>query len=206
MDYEKIELQQPIDEIQEEETPKQHYFVDLYYDVEDDNLTAFYKSFKDLDKGDKWVYSGCETILEFKPFAQSTFRNLGCRLQFKKRRKAHWQSIFESKKESRKKKITDFMETFMEDVIDSTSDLKVTENEINYDDSRPHLKAQGKNHISSARKTNWEILKDLGDIEDPVKKLDVNADIDAETKLNNPGLNKIAEAYLNGRKQRKSIS
>lgn len=206
MDYNKIELQEPIDEIQEDETPKQHYFVDLYYDIDDDNLTAFYKSFQGLDKGDKWEYSGCETTLKFKPFALSTFRNLGCCLQFKKRRKAHWKSIFDSKKESRKRKITDFMDTFTDDIMESTFDLKVTENEINYDDSRPHLKAQGKNHISSARKTNWEILKDLGDIEDPTKKLDVNADIDAEAKLNNPGLNKIAEAYLNGRKQRQSIS
>ena len=206
MDYKKIELQDPIDEIQEKETPKQHYFVDLYYDVDDDNLTQFYKSFEGLQKGDKWEYSGCETTLEFKPFAPSTFRNLGCCLQFKKRRKAHWKSIFDSKKESRKRKITDFMDTFTDDIMESTFDLKVTENEINYDDSRPHLKAQGKNHISSARKTNWEILKDLGDIEDPTKKLDVNADIDAEAKLNNPGLNKIAEAYLNGRKQRQSIS
>ena len=191
MDYKKIDLQEPIDEIQEGETPKQHYFVDLFYDVDDDNLTAFYKSFDGLNKGDKWEYSGCTTTLEFKPFAQSTFRNLGCCLQFLKRRKAHWNSIFESKKELRKKKIVDFMDTFMEDVIDSTSDLKVTENEINYDDSRPHLKAQGKNHISSARKTNWEILKDLGDIEDPAQKHKV----EAETTIEHQGVENLLEVF-----------
>ena len=191
MDYTKIELQEPIDEIQKDETPKQHYFLDLFYDVDDDNLTAFYKSFEGLDKGDEWEYSGCKTILEFKPFAQSTFRNLGCCLQYRVRRKAHWAAIFDSKKEARKKKITDFMDTFTDDVIDSTSELKVTENEINYDDSRPHLKAQGKNHISSARKTNWEILKDLGDIEDPAQKHKVEAD----TKVQYDGVDNLLEAF-----------
>ena len=191
MDYKNIELQEPIDEIQKEETPKQHYFVDLFYDVEDDNLTAFFKSFEGLDKGDTWVYGGCEEILQFKPFAQSTFRNLGCCLQYKKRRKAHWTHIFESRKEARKKRIVDFMDTFMDDVIDSTSELKVTENEINYDDSRPHLKAQGKNHISSARKTNWDILKDLGDIEDPAQKHKV----EAETTIESKGVDNLLEAF-----------
>lgn len=191
MDYKNIDLQEPIDEIQKEETPKQHYFVDLFYDVDDDNLTAFFKSFDGLDKGDKWVYGGCEETLKFKPFAQSTFRNLGCCLQYKKRRKAHWADIFESKKESRKKKIIDFMDTFLDDVVESTSDLKVTENEINYDDSRPHLKAQGKNHISSARKTNWDILKDLGDIEDPAQKHKV----EAETTIESKGVENLLEVF-----------
>ena len=191
MDYKNIELQEPIDEIQKEETPKQHYFVDLFYDVEDDNLTAFFKSFEGLDKDDKWVYSGCEEILQFKPFAQSTFRNLGCCLQYKKRRKAHWSDIFDSKKEARKKRIVDFMDTFMEDVIDSTSELKITENEINYDDSRPHLKAGGKRDVATARKTNWEILKDLGDIEDPTQRHKV----ESETKVEYDGVDNLLGAF-----------
>ena len=191
MDYKKIDLQEPIDEIQEAETPKQHYFLELFYDVEDDNLRAFYKSFEGLDKGDVWEYGGCTETLKFKPFAQSTFRNLGCCLQYLVRRKAHWTHIFESRKEARKKRIVDFMDTFMDDVIDSTSELKVTENEINYDDSRPHLKAQGKNHISSARKTNWDILKDLGDIEDPAQKHKV----EAETTIESKGVDNLLEAF-----------
>lgn len=191
MDYKKIELQEPIDEIQEGETPKQHYFVDLFYEVEDDNLRAFYKSFEGLDKGDLWEYGGCTEILQFKPYSQSHFRNLGCCLQYLVRRKAHWTNIFESKKEARKKKVTDFMDTLLEDVIDSTSDLKITENEINYDDSRPHLKAQGKNHVSSARKTNWEILKDLGDIEDRTQKHSV----EANTKIEHQNVDNLLEAF-----------
>ena len=99
MDYKKIDLQEPIDEIQEAETPKQHYFLELFYDVEDDNFRAFYKSFEGLDKGDVWEYGGCTETLKFKPFAQSTFRNLGCCLQYLVRRKAHWTHIFESRKE-----------------------------------------------------------------------------------------------------------
>ena len=185
MDYKKIKLIEPIHELQEDETPKQHYFVDLYYDVEDDNLTNFYESFDGLDKGDKWVYSGCEEILKFKPYSQSTFRNLVYCLQFKKRRKSCFKDIYQSKQESRRKKVVDFMDTFIDDVIESTNDLKGTENEINMDGfTRPHLKAKGKNNVSSARKTNWEILKDLGNIEEPSKNINVNNDVTFTDKSN----------------------
>lgn len=182
MDYNKIELKEPIDEIQERETAKQHYFLTLYYDVDSDNLTQFFKSFDGLKKGDVWVYEGCEKTLEFKPFAQSTFRNLVYCLQFKKRRKAHWASIFESQKEARKKKVSEFMDIFTNDIIESTNDLKSTEDEMEFDDSRPHLKAGGKRDIATARKTNWEILKDLGDIELDNSEQNINLNVDADVK------------------------
>ena len=191
MDYKKIELQEPIDEIQKGETPKQHYFLQLFYDVDNDNLTKFYKSFDGLDKGDIWEYSGCTERLQFKPFAQSTFRNMGGCLQYLVRRKAHWTSIFESKKENRKKKVVDFMDTFLDDVVESTIELKGTEDEIKYDDSRPHLKAQGKNYISSARKTNWEILKDLGDIEDPTQR----HKLESENTMHYDGIDNLLETF-----------
>ena len=191
MEYNKIDLQEPIYELQKDEKPKQHYFVDLFYQVEDDNIRSFANSFCNLKKGQEWTYSGQTEILKFDPFSPSHLIKLFSCLQAKTRRDAYWESIFKSKQEARKKRITDFMESFMEDVIDSTSDLKVTENEINYDDSRPHLKAQGKNHISSARKTNWEILKDLGDIEDPAQKHKVEAD----TTIAYEGVDNLLEAF-----------
>ena len=83
------------------------------------------------------------------------------------------------------------MESFMEDVIDSTSELKVTESEINYDDSRPHLKAQGKHYVSNARRTNWEILKDLGDIEDRTQKHKVESD----NTIHYEGVDNLLEAF-----------
>ena len=49
----------------------------------------------------------------------------------------------------------------MEDVIDSTSDLKVTENEINYDDSRPHLKPRVKTTYPVQGKPTGKYLKTL---------------------------------------------
>jgi len=45
------------------------------------------------------------------------------------------------------------------------------------------------------------VMKITGKDKDYNVKADVNADINNETTVNNPGLNKIAEAYLNGRKQ-----
>ena len=182
MDYKKIELKEPIDEIQEKETPKQHYFLDLYYDVDDETLTKFYRSFEGLQKGDIWAYDGVKKRLRFKPFAYHTFRKLGHSLQFKKRRKAHWANIFERKKESRRKKVSEFMDNFTEDIIESTNDLKATEEEMGYDDSRPHLKAGGKRDIATARKTNWEILKVLGDIELDNSEQNINLNVDADVK------------------------
>ena len=184
MEYNKIKLQEPIYELQTDEKPKQHYFIDLYYGVEDDNIKNFAKSFHGLKKGQRWTYSGQTEILKFDPYSPSHLIKLFSCLQARTRRTAYWDSIFKSKREKRKKKITDFMDSFTDDLIDSTNELKVTDNEINYDDSRPHLKAQGKNHISSARKTNWEILKDLGDIEDPSKNINLNNDVTFTDKSN----------------------
>lgn len=206
MKHKKIKLQEPIYELQQDEKPKQHYFVDLYYEVENDNINDFAESFTGLKKGQEWVYSGSSATLLFEPYAPTYLIKLFSCLQVKKRRDEYWKDMFKSKTAKRKRKITEYMDTFADDVMESTSELKVTENEIKYDDSRPHLKAGGKRDIATARKANWDILKDLGDIEDPTKKLDVNAEIDAETRLDNPGLNKIAEAYLNGRKQHNNES
>lgn len=182
MDSKKIELKEPIDEIQEKETPKQYYFLDLYYDVDDETLNKFYRSFEGLQKGDIWAYDGVKKRLEFKPFAYPTFRKLGHCMQFKKRRKAHWASIFERRKQTRRKKVSDFMDNFTDDLIESTNDLKSTEEEMGYDDSRPHLKAGGKRDIATARKTNWEILKDLGDIELDNSEQNINLNVDADVK------------------------
>lgn len=191
MEYKKIDLQEPIYELQADEKPKQYYFIDLFFNVEDDNIKNFAESFCGLKKGQEWAYSGQTEVLKFDPFSPSHLIKLFSCLQAQSRRTAYWESIFKSKQEARKKKIVDFMDSFMDDVIDSTSDLKVTENEINYDDSRPHLKAKGKNHISSARKTNWDILKDLGDIEDPAQKHKV----EAETTIESKGVDNLLEAF-----------
>ena len=191
MEHKRIELQEPIYELQKEEKPRQHYFIDLFYEVEDDNIKKFAESFEGLKKGQTWVYGRSTEKLLFDPYTPTYLIKLFSCLQAQTRRTAYWESIFKSKQESRKKKVTDFMDTFLEDVIDSTSDLKVTENEINYDDSRPHLKAQGKNHVSSARKTNWEILKDLGDIEDRAQKHQV----EANTKIEHQNVDNLLEAF-----------
>ncbi len=183
MKYEKIPLEEPIYELQEKEKPRQHYFIDLYYDVDDDNIIKFIKSFDGLDKGDKWEYGGCTTVLDYKPYAYSTFRNLFGILQASIRRHAYWKDTFSSDRKKRQTKIKKFMNTFTDDIIDSTNNLKVTEEEIDYDDSKAHLKAKGKSDIAGARKDNWGILKDLGDIEDPAQKHKIEGNIDSNVDV-----------------------
>ena len=85
MAYTKIDLVEPIYELQEEETERQHYFLELYFNVSDDNLVAFMDSFKNLKKGLVWEYEGCKTKLDFNPPKRNTFRNWAAALQYKKR-------------------------------------------------------------------------------------------------------------------------
>lgn len=59
---------------------------------------------------------------------------------------------------------------------------------------------KGRNHAVNS------LLQLTGKDKDYKVKADVNADVNTETTVNNPGLNKIAEAYLNGRKQHNNES
>lgn len=59
---------------------------------------------------------------------------------------------------------------------------------------------KGRNHAVNS------LLQLTGKDKDYKVKAAVNAEVNTETTVNNPGLNKIAEAYLNGRKQHNNES
>ena len=190
MSLKKLILEDPIDEPQEGEKPRQYYFLDLYF-YTDIGLYKFIKSFDGLKKGMVWECGGHDgqVILEFNPPAQSTMMNWASQLFWELRKKAHWDYFFKRGKEHRAKKVEEYLDGFLDDVIESTTNLKNTEDEIDDDyDTKPHLKAKGKSDISSSRSNYWNILKDLGGISDPAKKIeaDVNAEVEAgvETNLN----------------------
>lgn len=185
MAYTKIELVEPIYELQEKETERQHYFFELYLDVEDDNLTKFIKSFKNLKKGQKWVKSGSEIELEFNPPKKSTFEQWVSCLQFRNRRKAYWNDEFKIRREKRKQKAEKFLSTFQDNLQEDLESNKRISNEIEMDDRVfPHLKGKGKNDIAFANKTTWDIYKEVTGVEvaNTDQNINLNADVNADVR------------------------
>ena len=183
MAYTKIELKEPIFELQEKETERQHYFVDLYYEVDDDNITKFIKSFKGLKKGLEWVYSGSKKILEFNPPKESTFIKWATCLQIKKRRKAYWDNEFKIRREKRKEKAEKFLDSFQDNLQEELeSNIRISKEIEDDEQVYPHLKGKGKNEIAFANKTTWDILKEVTGVEVANTDQNINLNLDADVR------------------------
>lgn len=185
MAYTKIDLIEPIYELQEKETERQHYFLELFFDVDNDNLTKFIKSFKGCKKGVEWSYSGCKESLKFNPPKDTTFSNWTTCLQFKKRRKAYWDNEFKSRREARKQKAEKFLNSFQDNLEkDLKSNARISE-EIEFDERvYPHLKGKGKNEIAMANKNTWDIYKEVTGVEVANVDQNINLNVDADVKQN----------------------
>ena len=183
MVYKKIELKEPIYELQEGETERQHYFLELFYEVSDDNVTKFAKSFKGLKKESDWSYSGVKKILDFNPPKYQTIINWSQSLQFKNRRRAYWENKFHEMREERKQKAEKFLNSFQDDLQNELESNKRISDEIEGDDRVfPHLKGKGKNDIAFANKTTWDIYKEVTGVEVANTEQNVNLNLDADVK------------------------
>ncbi len=183
MAYKKIDLVEPIYELQEDETERQHYFVELFYDIDNDNITKFIKSFKGLKRGLEWSYSGSKRILEFNPPKESTFIKWATCLQIKKRRRAYWKDKFKSDREARKKRGEKFLHSFVDDLEQDLKDNREIADEIlDHDTLYPHLKAKGKNEISAANNTTWNMYKEVTGVEVATADQNINLNVDADVK------------------------
>ena len=77
------------------------------------------------------------------------------------------------------------------------------------DDAVEYSKAIGNftpHQAESATKSRLHVIDSIQRITGKDKNYNVKADVEKETKVSSPGLDKIAEAYLNGRRQRQSTS
>lgn len=183
MAYTKIDLVEPIYELQEKETARQHYFLELYLDVSDDNLVAFMKSFKNLKKDSIWEYEGCKIKLNFNPPKPNTFRNWATALQYKNRRRAYWDDKFKEMRKQRKEKAEKFLKSFQDDLEEELQSNKRISREIEGDPQVfPHLKGKGKNEIAFANKTTWDIYKEVTGVEVANTEQNVNVNLDADVK------------------------
>ncbi len=183
MAYTKIELVEPIYELQEKETERQHYFLELFYEVSDDNLTKFIKSLKGLKKGSVWMYEGCKKTLEFKPPTEGTFSNWATCLQYKKRRRAYWDKKFKDMRKARKRKAERFLNTFQDSLQKELESNNRISDEIESDEQVfPHLKGKGKADISLANKNTWDIYKEVTGVEISNADQNINLNVDADVK------------------------
>lgn len=183
MAYTKIDLVEPIYELQEKETARQHYFLELYLDVSDDNITKFIKSFNGLKKGQEWCYEGVKKLLDFNPPAKSTFSKWTVCLFYKKRRRAYWDNKFKEMREERKQKAERFLRGFQDDLEEELQSNKRISREIELDGQVfPHLKGKGKNDIAIANKTTWDIYKEVTGVEVANTEQNVNLNVDADVK------------------------
>lgn len=183
MAYKKIELTEPIYELQEKETVRQHYFFDLYCCVDDDNLTKFIKSLLGLKKGQIWTGSGSEIELEFNPPKKTTFEQWTSCLQYRNRRKAYWDNKFKEMRKQRKEKAEKFLRSFQDDLEEELESNKRIANEIEHDDKAfPHLKGKGKEHIASANKMTWDMYKEVTGVEVSNVDQNINLNVDADVK------------------------
>lgn len=194
MAYTKIDLVEPIYELQDRETPRQHYFAELYYEVSDENLSAFVRSFNGLKKGSKWVDGRSEIELEFNPPTKSTFEQWVYCLQYKARRRAYWDDKFKQMRKERKKKAEKFLKSFQDNLQDELESNKRIANEIEHDDKAfPHLKGKGKEHIASANRMTWDMYKEVTGVEVANTDTNVNLNVDADVKQQNTAELKAAK-------------
>lgn len=183
MAYQKIDLVEPIYELQEKETERQHYFAELYYEISDDNLVKFIKSFRSLKKGSVWEYEGCKKTLDFSPPKPNTFRNWATCLQYKNRRRAYWDDKFKEMRKRRKEKAERFLNTFQDSLQEELESNVRISKEIERDAQVfPHLKGKGKNEIAFANKTTWDILKEVTGVEVSNVDQNINLNVDADVK------------------------
>jgi len=183
MAYTKIDLVEPIYELQEKETARQHYFLELYYEYSDDNLTKFIKSFRGLKKGQIWAADGSEVKLDFNPPKKSTFEKWVSCFQYRNRRRAYWDNKFKEMREERKQKAERFLRGFQDDLEEELQSNKRISREIELDGQVfPHLKGKGKNEIAFANKTTWDIYKEVTGVEVANTEQNVNLNVDADVK------------------------
>ena len=174
MAYTMIKLtREPIWLLQDNETPKQCYFLSLYIHSGMD-LPTFIESFQIkedendeiqyLKQGDTWETNGGQNkkqiVLLFNPpNSPRTFRNWYHYRKWEERCTAYWADTIKKAHQSNQDLAIKFFNRDIKNTIESADNDWNTDNEINVDYStKPHLKAKGKNDLASAHQKKIEII------------------------------------------------
>ena len=173
MAYTMIKLtREPIWLLQEDETPTQCYFLDLYIHS-GMTFPEFIKSFQikkengeihNLQKGDIWESKGGENKQKFEllfnpPNSQRTFRNWYYYRKWDERCRAYWDNFTQKRQQSFQKTVLEFCERDIINLIESADTDWDIDKEINDDClTKPHLKAKGKNDVASSHQKKIESI------------------------------------------------
>lgn len=187
----KIDLTEPIHEMQEKETPKQYWFLNEYYHFDgtiDEFLNYWYPEDKE---GNLLPIPQQAPSGEKNPFtklpAKSTMKNWSRYKRWYVRKKAYWADFIKDIQNNLKKDIGKFFKEDSKELIKSLkNDWKLDVKIDKAQKVKPHMKARGKSDLSKAHNTKLEsLLTEAGMPKDIAKnnsKVTVDADVNAKVK------------------------
>ncbi|MBO6123302.1 MAG: hypothetical protein J6P09_05640 [Methanobrevibacter sp.] len=183
----KIELSEPIYEMQEKETPKQFWFANEYFHFDgtiDEFLDYWYP---EDNKGNLLSPPQRAPSGEKNPFtklpAKATMKNWSRFKQWYPRKKAYWADFIKDIQDNLKKDIGEFFKEDSKELIKSLkNDWKL---DVKIDNARkinPHMKARGKSDLSKAHNMKLESLLTEAGMPKDFTKNDSTVKVDAEIK------------------------
>ena len=183
----KIELTEPIYEIQEKETPKQYWFANEFFHF-DGTIEEFLDYWYPEDDDGRLLPipqrapSGEKTPFVKLP-ARGTMKNWSKLKRWIERKKAYWSDFIKDIQDNLKKDIVEFFKEDSKELMKSLkNDWKL---DVKIDNSRkvkPHTKAKGKADLSKAHKEKLESLLTEAGMPKDFTKTDSKVKVDAEIK------------------------
>lgn len=181
----KIELIEPIYEIQEKETPKQYWFANEYFHF-DGTIESFLDYWYPEDKDGNTLPTPKQAPSgEKNPFvklpARATMKNWSRLKRWYVRKKAYWADFIKDIQNNLKKDIGEFFKEDSKELIKSlNNDWKL---DVKIDKSRkinPHTKARGKSDLAKAHKEKVDTLLTESGMPKDISKNDSTVKVDAE--------------------------
>ena len=183
----KIDLIEPIYEIQEKETPKQYWFANEYFHFDgtvEEFLDYWYPT---DDNGNPLPIPQQSPSGEKNPFSKlpvrGTMKNWSKLKRWHVRKKAYWADFIKDIQDNLKKDIGDFFKEDSKHLIKSlkndwTLDAKIDKSQK----VKPHTKAKGKSDLSKAHKEKVETLLTEAGMPKDIAKQDSTMKVDAKIK------------------------
>ena len=181
----KIELVEPIYEMQNGETPKQYWVVTEFFHY-DGTIREFAHELccsEEDQAGTKQGPSG-KTFPFKKVPAERTIKNWLIKLRASERKRAYWKNFTEEIQQSLRKPILDFFKRDVHNLIESSD--KDWELDKKIDNSRkvkPHTKAKGKEKLSKSHKDKVELMLTESGMPKDISQSDVNMNANISNEI-----------------------
>lgn len=180
----KIQLTEPIYQMQEKETPTQFYFANEFFKFKGE-LADYFRYWYEQDENGKWnpkpilnkSPSGDE--IRFKIPAKGTMENWSKHKQWITRKKAFWKNTLESAQEEIQQDIIEFFKKDSKKIIQSANNDWDIDDALDSDYmTKPHLRAKGKNDLAAAHEKKVDTLLVQGGMPKDIGKSDINVKSD----------------------------